>query len=483
VINFAGGFANEAYTARVKVLQINDQQRRITDVNQTDFKNYVPLRGDKYVVDKILERFENRVQIEGAVFRPGVYELDKGLTLSGLIAKAAGLKEDAFTARGNITRLNPDNSKAMISFDVKGILDKSKTDIPLQREDSVYIASIFDLRDKYTVDIKGEVRKPGRFVYADSMSVADLIIRAGGFAEGASAKRIEVSRRISNGDPLSKNGKVALVYSVNLNSKLSLDSALFVLHPYDIVSIYSLPGFEKQRTVKIEGEVLYPGYYTIQSKNEKISDILKRAGGLTASADPDGSSLKRKNMIILGVNKSKTDSAELAQERQLRMKHIMRAQRDSTDTLSEQRRNDFIGINMAEIIRKPGSSTDLILEDGDILRVPKQQQIVRINGEVLYPSAVVFERGKSFKDYILNAGGYSSDALRRGAYVVYPNGAVRGTRKVLFFNSHPRVKPGSEIYVPKKPYHRPITAGEVVGLTGGIASIAAIILGIISLHK
>ena len=483
IIKFAGGFTDQAYTGRIKVLQVSDQQRRITDVIENDFKNYVPLRGDKYIIDRILERYENRVTINGAVFRPGIYELDKGLTLSGLINKAAGLKEDAFTRRASITRLKPDNTREIISVDVNGIIKKSVADIPLQREDSVYISSIFDLHDKYQVTIKGEVRKPGEFTYADSMKVADLIVKAGGFTEGASPKRIEVAQRLNNSNPNAANGQVAVVYSVNLDSKLDLSQADFTLHPYDIVSVYALPGYEKQRTVKVEGEVLYPGYYTIKTKNEKISDLVARAGNLTALADPDGSSLRRTNTAILGVNKNKSDSAAVQKERLQRQQHLQHSFKDSSVVDSEQLRNNNIGINLKEILAKPGSVTDLILEDGDVLRVPKQLQVVRINGEVLYPSAVVYEKGKSFNDFVSNAGGYAPEALRKGAYVVYPNGTVKGTRKFLFFNNHPSVKPGSEIYVPKKPESKGNSVQTILGLTTGIASLGAIILGILSLHK
>jgi protein involved in polysaccharide export with SLBB domain len=347
----------------------------------------------------------------------------------------------------------------------------------------VHIASIFDLRDKYKVTIKGEVRKPGEFAYADSMSVADLVVDAGGFAEGASPKRIEVSRRISNSDPTIKDSRVAMVFSVDLDAHLNLDNAGFRLRPFDIVSVYSLPGYEKQRIVRVAGEVMYPGYYTIQKKNERISDMIKRAGGLTVSADIDGSTLKRKNSAILGINKNKTDSAILAQERLARLRHVELSTSDSSSLSEQQLRNNFIGINLRQIENKPGSTTDLILEDGDELRVPKQQQIVRINGEVLYPSAVVYEGHKSFRSYILNAGGFSSEALRRGAYVVYPNGSVHGTRKFLFFNVHPDVKPGSEIFVPKKPYRPPLSPAEFLGITSGVASIGAIIIGILTLTK
>ena len=485
VIGFAGGFKDQAYTARIKVEQISDQQKRITDVLENDYKSYTPLRGDKYIVEKILNRYENRVVITGAVFRPGEFELQKGLTVSGLIQNAAGLKEDAFNGRGNITRLNPDNSKSLIPFNIKEILNKTAADIPLQREDSVHITSIFDLRDKYNVTIKGEVRKPGTFAYADSMTVADLIIRGGGFAEGASPKRIEVSRRISNSDPTSKNSMVAQVFSVNVDSGLKEGDAKFTLKPYDIVSVYGMPGYEKQRTVKVDGEVLYPGYYTIQKKNEKISDLIARAGGLSASADVEGGTLKRSNIAILGIDKNKADTAQLERERRAREDRLRKNYKDSSKTNTDTtiQRNNYVGIDLKKILEKPGSSIDLLVEDGDEIRIPKEQQIVRVNGEVLFPSAVVYSNNKSFKEYVLNAGGFSPSALKRGAYIVYANGTVRGTRKFLFWNSHPEVKPGSEIYVPRKLPPNPNTGAQILGYTTGLASLGAIILGILSLHK
>lgn len=483
VIKFAGGFTDQAYSARIKVLQVSDQQRRITDIVEQDFKNYVPLRGDKYIVDRILDRFENRVSIKGAVFRPGEYQLDKGLTLSGLVDKASGLKEDAFGGRAVITRLKTDNTKEIVAVNLSAILHKSAADFVLQREDSVYISSIFELRDKYKVTIKGQVRNPGNFDFAENMKVADLILKAGGLSEGASPKRIEVSQRINNSDPNSEYSRIAQVYSIDLTDGLQLSSADFALHPFDIVSVYSLPGYEKQRTVKVEGEVLYPGYYTLKTKNEKISDIIKRAGSLTASADVTGSSLKRNNSAILGISKNQADSTVLQTERKERLNHLRNSFKDSSVVDNEPLRNNYIGIDLAQIMNKPGSNTDLILEDGDVLRVPKQQQVVRVNGEVLYPSAVVFEKGKSFDDFVSNAGGYSPQALKRGAYVVYPNGTVKGTRKFLFFNNHPDVKPGSEIYVPKKPERRGNTTQEFIGITTALASLGAIILGIITLRR
>ncbi|MDB5016984.1 MAG: Protein involved in polysaccharide export, contains domain of the beta-grasp fold, partial [Mucilaginibacter sp.] len=236
--------------------------------------------------------------------------------------------------------------------------------------------------------------------------------------------------------------------------------------------------------VRVQGEVLYPGYYTIQKKNEKISDIIARAGGLSASADVEGGTIKRSNIAILGVDKNKADTAELARERIDRLNRLKRNFKDSTKTVDSTliQRNNYVGIDLKKILQQPGSSIDLLVEDGDEIRVPKEQQIVRVNGEVLYPSLVVYSNSKSFKSYVLNAGGYSPTALKRGAYVVYPNGTVRGTRKILWFNIHPDVRAGSEIYVPKKPAPRNNTMQEILAYTTGLASLGAIILGIISLH-
>jgi protein involved in polysaccharide export with SLBB domain len=482
VLNYAGGFTDSAYTARIKVSQVSDQQRKLTDVVESDYNSYTPLRGDKYFVQSVLNRFENRVTINGAVFRPGEYELQNGLTLLQLIQNAAGLKEDAFTERGTITRLKPDNSTEIISFNVKDVLNKA-SNISLQREDVINISSIFDLRDKYQISINGSVRKPGTFAFAENMKVEDLILKAGGFAEGASPLRVEVARRINNADPLSGSSKVAEVFSVNIDSQLKLAGINFVLKPFDIVSVYSLPGYEKQKTVKVEGEVLYPGSYTIQTKNEKISDLVKRAGGFTASADVQGGSLKRNNTAILGIDKSRSDTVAIAQERTDQLNRLKRAYKDSTKTEDAQPRNNYVGIDLDKILKTPGSRIDLLLEDGDVLRIPKQQQIVRVNGSVLYPSAVVYSQSKSFKAYALNAGGFSPNALKKRAYVVYPNGTVKGTRKILFFNNYPSVKPGSEIFVPEKPKSIGNGIQTVLGLTTGLASLGAIILGIFSLKN
>jgi len=482
VLSFAGGFTDLAYTAAIKTIQVTDKEHRVTDVSSADFSNYIPLRGDEYKVEKILERFENRVTIIGAVFRPGQFELEKGLTLSQLIAKAAGLKEDAFASRGYITRLKPDNTIESISFDPKAIVGKTTTDIPLQREDVITIRSIFDLRDNYKVTINGEVRKGGEFAYADNMTVEDLIIQAGGFSEGASSKRIEIARRVNNSDPNQKNTPVAQVFVVDVDNQLKFSTSSFVLQPFDEVSVYGLPGFEKQKTVKIEGEVLYPGPYAIITKNERISSLVRRAGGLTVYADVEGGTLKRADDNGgVDLNKSKIDSAQLRQDRIDRLQRLQKTFQDSTSNIML--KNDYVGIDLPKILNNPGSDIDLILEEGDVLIIPKQQQLVKVNGEVLFPGSVIYANAKSLRGYIDNAGGFSPAALRRRAYVVYANGTVKSTHAFLFFKSYPKIKAGSQIIVPKKPQTKGLSAAESVGLLGGLASMGAVIIGIISLVK
>ncbi|GAB3932166.1 hypothetical protein GCM10028827_30150 [Mucilaginibacter myungsuensis] len=482
VIRFASGFSDLAYTDKIKVYQISGQERKITDISENDYSNYIPLRGDRYEVDAILERYENRVKIDGAVFRSGYFELSKGLTLTGLITKASGVKEDAYMSRGFITRLKPDNTIESIPFNTKNILDGTDPDILLKREDIVNIPSIFDLHDNYTVMVKGEVRHPGEFSFAENMNVEDLILKAGGFTEGGNAKRLQVARRVSNSDPASLTSPVAEVFTINVDEQLKPGSTNFKLQPYDIVSVYASPGYERQRSVKIGGEVVYPGFYIIEKKNEKISDIVKRAGGLTASADVEGASLKRSNLAILGVDGDKVDATAIEQDRADRINRVKRAYQDSTANPIAPR-NDFVGIDLKKILEKPGSKLDLLVENDDEISIPKEQQIVRVDGEVLYPSAVVYSNGNTLKDYIINAGGYSTKALKRGAYVLYPNGTVKGSRRFLFFIIHPSIRPGSVVYVPRKSDKKGLTTQETVGLAASVASLGAVILGIITLSK
>ncbi|TDQ09903.1 SLBB domain-containing protein [Pedobacter metabolipauper] len=480
LVRFAGGFTNSAYSAQVKVLQNTGKERKITDVFAADYSKFTPANGDKYVIEPILDRFENRVEITGAVFRPGQYELDKGLTLKQLITKAEGLTEDAFLNRAYISRLNADNSPAMLSFDVAKIIAGTEPDIILQREDKITISSIFDLRDEYKVTIQGEVRYPGTFEYADNMNLEALIQIAGGFKEGATPSRIEISRRIKNSDATSASALTAEVFTVKVDQELRILQSGFVLKPFDIVSIRSSETYQVQRQIKVEGEVLYPGTYTITKKDERISDIIVRAGGLSPLAYADGASLKRTGGRAAKV----ADSLEKAQEEREKLVNLRRLkQSGAKDTTSIEQdiqilRSDLVGIDLVRILKKPLSRQDLIVEDGDVIRVPKELQTVRVTGEVLKPNSIVYLKGKSFRNYIDGAGGFSYNAYKKGANIVYSNGSVAAAKKFLFFNNYPQVKPGAEIFVPKRAEREGMTTQAIVGITTGIASLAAIVLSL-----
>lgn len=479
LLKFSGDFTENAFKARIKVLKNTDTERKIADINADSFKDYRPSSGDKYFVDRVLERFANRVSIEGAIFRPGNYELEPGLKLSQLIKKAEGLKEDAFIERAYITRLKPDNQIEIIPFNLAGILKGSSPDIQLLREDKIQISSIFDLKEEYRLNIEGEVRKPGSFLYAENMTLEELIIQAGGFTEGASARRVEISRRVKNSDALSQSAATAEVFQVDVDRNLKFLGKPFVLQPFDIVSVRNSSGYEVQRQVKIQGEVLYPGTYTILNKDERISDIVKRAGGLTALAYTPGASLKRP-----GVPDPELDSVELAREKLYKLKRLQASIGDSTNLdnqAEEVVRNINVGISLDKILSSPRSDYDLIMEEGDIIIIPKQLQTIKVSGEVLSPVTIIYEKGKGFKSYISRSGGFSDRSLKRRAYILYANGSVKSTRKILFFNQYPSVNPGAEIYVPKKANKRPISAAEIVGISSGLASLVVIILNIVKL--
>ena len=483
VIAFAGGFTNEAYTARIKVIQNTPKERRITDVLANAFTSYVPQNGDKYFAEPILDRFENRVTINGAVFRPGQYQLEKGLTLGQLIQKAEGVTEDAFLPRGYLTRLRADNTPELISFDLAKILNGSTADITLQREDQITISSIFDLREEYKISIEGEVRSPGTIDYAENMGLEDLIVLAGGFKEGASPKRIEISRRVKDSEVGAANSRIAQVYQVDVDKNLQIQGPKFTLQPFDIVSVRNAAGYEIQRQVRVEGEVLYPGTYTISRKDERISDLIERVGGLTDLAYLSGASLIRSDASERGSGKNKIDTEEQDQKKLIRLQRLQATVKDSTDIVQQQTllRNDYVGIDLERIIEKPKSKLDLILEEGDVLRVPKQLQTVKVSGEVLYPTTAIFNSSKGFKQYISDAGGFSDNSLRKRSYVIYANGSVRSTRKFFVFNNYPMVKPGAEIFVPKQAERKRLSASELIGITSGIASMGAIILGVLNL--
>lgn len=475
LLRFAGGFNESAYKARIKVLKSTQTERRIEDITFSQFDSYEPSAGDHYFVDSILNRFENRVRVNGAVFRPGEYELTSGSTLLQLIRKAEGLKEDAFPNRGYITRIKDNLTTEIVSFSTVDIMTGKAKDISLKREDIITIPSIFDLTEEYKLTIDGEVRHPGTFDYSENITLQELIIKAGGLTESATPKRVEIARRVKNANPLSDTTITAKVFQVNIDRNLN-EANSFILQPFDIVSVRPAPGYQVQKQVKIEGEVLFPGNYTITSKDECISDIIKRAGGLTAFAYKEGASLKRTG--------KKLTQSEIEQEN-YKLQQFATLQKASNDSskinlTDASIRNDYVGINLPLILKRPHTKYDLLLEDGDVISIPKELQTVKISGEVLSPSSVLYSDSKGFKKYIQESGGFAPKALKRRAYIIYANGATSSTRKFLFFNNYPSVKPGAEIFIPEKEERKNgLSTSEIVAISTGLATIATLIFTVI----
>jgi protein involved in polysaccharide export with SLBB domain len=470
LLRFAGDFTERAYQARIKVLKNTDTERKILDLISDEYKDFEPSGGDKFFIDEILDRFENRVTIGGAVFRPGQYELQKGLTLSQLIRKAEGLREDAFLNRGYIVRLKNNLQTELISFDFSAISSGNVSDISLQREDVISISSIFDLKEEYYVQIEGEVIQPGKFSYSEGMTLEDVILQAGGFKEGGSPERIEVSRRVKNSDLLSMSAQTAEILQFDINKDLK--SKTFGLQPFDIISVRQSSGYEVQRQVKIEGEVLYPGIYSISSKDERISDLVKRAGGFTAQAFIEGASLKRSVVFLENLpQSSKSDinslNTQTFQEGSEMLDGMTKSVSDSISFNPENdlsSKNEFVGINLQKIIAFPKSNFDIFLEEGDVLNIPKQLQTVKVSGQVNFPSSVIYSRGKGFKSYIGNSGGFSQLSGKKRSYVKYANGSIKATKKFIVFNFYPTIKPGSEIVVTQGPTKRQFSVQEFVGV-------------------
>ncbi|MEZ0542597.1 SLBB domain-containing protein [Fibrella arboris] len=408
LLGFAGGFNEEAYTASVSVRRNTSRERKVLTITPDDFAQFVPQRGDRYTIGRILDRYENRVQIMGAVMRPGDYALGNGLTTVGeLIRRADGLRKDAFTTRANIFREKENTDIENLTFDVARLLRKEIADIPLQRQDSVVIQSIRNLREPYYVSIKGAVNKPDTFNFADNMTVSDLITLAGGFQEGATANRLEIARRIRSDSTSEQDNTVIYRFALDRALSLNPDDARFVLQPFDIVYVRTQPYYGNQQQVVVLGEVLHSGTYAILNQTERISDLIARTGGLKPDAYLPGSQLKRNSQVV--------------------------------------------GTDIRAVIDNPSSEGNLLLQDRDTLYIPRRSDVVQIQGAVLNPSTVSYEAGLSLKDYVSLSGGYTENARVGRSYVVYPNGRKDRTKRFIGLKRYPAIQPGSMIVVPFKP--------------------------------
>lgn len=469
VIGFAGGFKDDAYQDRIKIVRNTPTEKMIVDVQSAQFATTALKDGDEIQVDKILSRFKNRVTIRGAVYREGEFELTDGMTLKQLIARADGLRKDAFLPRASIYRLSSNLKMEMIPVNLVALMNGETAGIPLQREDVVNISSIFDLEEIYTVKINGAVKKPGTYPWVKALSLGELIRNSGGLLESASLAKVEIARRVRDKHATEPKPEVASIYTFALNQDLSLsDSASsFVLEPYDMIFIRKSPGYETQQLVQVEGEVAFPGQYSIANKGERISDLVNRAGGLTSDAYLPGASLIRQVKINEEQRTKALEALQYASGDSIQL--------EKTGMSKEQ----AIGIELSRILEKPHSDYDLILMEGDRLQVPKQLQTVRLSGALLYPVTVRFENNRSLRNYISHAGGFAEEARPSKAYVIYANGSVDRTKSFLFIRNYPKIEPGAEIVVPKKPEREKLSAQQAISISSAVASMALVLVTLI----
>ena len=510
LLNYAGGFSEKAFKKSIKLTRVIDNQLMVMDVNEDQYKSFEPKSGDLFKVDRILETYRNRVILKGAVQRPGIFSLDDKMTVSQLIKKANGLKPDALIANAYIKRTNSDFSTINISFNLDKLIKGEIEDIILNKEDVLTIISKNDLINDQFIKISGEVSKPGIFPYSNDISLSDIIILSGGFNDKSFANRIEITRRISKNSLTEQN--ISEIITLDLSSDLdSLET--IILEPYDEVIIRKNPNFYAQRYVSIEGQVNYPGKYAISSFNERISNLLERSGGIKSFAYKKGATLIRKTEFfkkdseeIKQINslnnlkdKLNKDPELLTESESLLLKRIENSlkilgdqsnnEKDFLSYAKRERINDIvkrnslnedqisigqseaIGINLDEIIQNPESKSNLLLQEGDLLIIPKKQETVRLRGMLLYPTTVRFKNNKSFKYFINSAGGFDVNAKRSGAYVVYANGDVSRTKKFLFLNIYPKIEPGAEIIVPAQPIKSPIGVSQILNYTTGLATL------------
>ncbi len=471
IIRYAGGFTAEAYDKQISLTRNNSRTLSFKTVKANDFALTTIVNGDEIEAGRITETYENIVSISGAVYRPGNYELSDNLTLLELIKKADGLKEDAFVERGIITRQDDEMQLKTLSFSVKDVL-KGKTNIFLKKNDKVLISSIFDMREDRKVEILGAVQRPGTFAYAEGMTLYDIIFMAGGFQEKASVSNIEIARRLSYKEAENTSDRLIHTYTVSVdrNLELSKKDAQMLLQPFDYIYVRTAPGFSQQQgAVAIAGQIKYAGNYGIIDKKERLSDIIKRAGGLLNTAYVAGASLRRKYTL---------SNAEYQAKREIAKQKGINLNSGISKTTYR-----IVGINLKKALKNPESVENLLLENGDQIFIPKTLQTVKVSGAVLNPVALTYRKNMTTKDYINLSGGFSQNAKRNRVYVVYPNGEAHATRSFIF-RRYPKVVPGAEIIIPEKEkIDRTGQTQKWLGISGSVLGIATSIAAIISLTR
>ena len=458
---YFGGFTPIAYTNLLTVERLNGTQKEIREVAFTEAKDFIMQAGDKLVVQEILDRYENKITIQGEVYRPGSFEMFEKMSLKTLIEKAEGITPEAFLLRGLLVRTFDDTHKENIAFSVSEILNGSST-IVLKARDQVRIFNKEELREKRTITIAGAVNTPNTFDFVDKLQIEDVIAMSGGLERGADPQVISVSRRLKDGSFRT----LSEVYAVSSDENLAINNGTpFYIQPFDVIDVRYSKGYTVQKNVSISGEVKYSGSYTLINKNERISDLIERAGGFTEFAYVKGAALIRKTKNKYAIDILKNMDKNMGDESNL-------------DALKEMEANatEFkVGIDLKMILENKGSDIDMYLREGDQLLIPSKRQTVKVSGMVLKPSLVQYKEGLSLRKYIFKSGGFAETAKKTKIYVSYANGDIETVKRFLFIKRYPKLAPGATIFVPAKPVKEKMSTGELLGITTSIATLGILI--------
>jgi Periplasmic protein involved in polysaccharide export len=507
IIRYAGGFTDDAYTGTITAYRHAGKEKTIADINFNQLSKYIIGAGDSIVVSKMLNRFNNKIDIIGSVMHPGTYAFEPGLTVKKLIEKADGLKEDAFVNMAFINRKNEKKIPEVVGFNLGDLMEGKIQDILLQKDDSIEIPNLFDFRENQTISIWGAVKAPGTYSYVDKITLKDLIFKAKGFTELASTDSVELIRVVKDQGTLMNTNKKTTVQKFALDKDLNFVNGLGdePLQNRDQVIVRSISGYEGIRMVRVEGEVLHPGSYNIRTKSERISDVVKRSGGFTKYAYPLGAFLIRTestNAIEQKLNKIMQENSknQLENQQSKTLDATMLRQSGATsvqgytamDSIQKKLagtkvidkifvQEGVVGLNLKEIAAHPGGKYDLKLEENDIIYIPRELQTVRVVGQVLFPTIVRYDKSMRLSDYISGSGGFSINANKGKVFVLYPNGSAKSTKSFLGIKSYPRVEPGSRIIVPENPVEikNKLTPAETVAILTSISSVVALMYSIL----
>lgn len=472
LLSYAGGFTGDAYRDAIRLFRLNGKEKQIYNVGQDDYQSFVLTDGDELSVEAVLQRFSNKVEVRGAVYRAGVYQLDDSITgtVRQLISRAEGLRGDAFLNRALLRREHEDLTHEMIPVDLKRMMAGAVSDLRLQKNDVLYISSVKDIEKEGTLSIYGDIRNPGDFPYVKNTSIQDLIVKAGGLLESASMVRIDVSRRIRDPKSISSSTVIGKSFAVELKNGLVMgEDKGFELEPYDIVFIRRSPGYRKQANVTVEGEVAFTGNYTLIQSNERLSSLIARAGGLSKEAYVKGARLIRR-----------MTADEMRQKKDVLRLSVRGSEKASVSPVTLEASSTYpVGIELEKALVNPGSDEDMVLREGDVLFVPKYVSTVTINGAVMYPNTILYQKGSSLSYYIEQAGGFGNRALKRRVYVIYMNGMVSRLKRRM----GNAIEPGCEIIVPSKKGRKKTVATDVTGMNTSIASIAAMVAAMVGMTK